>query len=434
MRVFQVAVLMFFGFALLIGALIFSGILPGFRAPTAGTGGKVVLWGTIPNSQLEPFLRDFRARHQGEFTLEYVAKNKETFEDDYLQALALGRGPDLVFFPQEMINRFGDTLSPIPFETMSERVFRDTFIQGSEIYLSTNGILALPLIVDPLVMYYNRNILTNVGITQAPSNWSQLILDVEKITEIDTRRNVLTSAVALGEFSNINNAKDILAMLFLQAGNRIVKVGPRGYQSALSDKDNQVGLSSAVSALDFFIQFADQSRTTYTWSRSLPEAEQSFLAEKLAFYFGFASEFFALRTKNPNLNFDLSVVPQRDNGETRQTFGRFTGIAVLADSPNKLTAWKIALLLAAPENATLISAVWQLPPVRHDLLASQTTDAVLPVFYDSAKISRTWRDPAPSQTKDILDRMTTDALLKRKSSTEAVNDASSQIDTLFNSL
>ena len=434
MRVFQVVVLMFFGFALLIGSLIFSGILPGFRAPTAGTGGSVVLWGTIPSSQIEPFLRDFRAKHQGEFTLEYVAKNKDTFEDEYLQALALGRGPDLVFFPQEMIARFGDTLSPLPFETMSERVFRDTFIQGSDIYLSTDGILALPLVVDPLVMYYNRNMLTNVGITQAPTNWSQLILDVDQITEIDNRRNILTSAVALGEFTNIKNAKDILAMLFLQAGNRIVEIGARGYRSTLADKNNQAGLLSTVSALDFFTQFADQSRTTYTWSRSLPEAEQSFLAEKLAFYFGFASEFSTLRTKNPNLNFDLSVVPQRDSGGTKQTLGHFAGIAVLANSANKLTAWEIALLLATSENASALSAVWQLPPVRNDLLATQVTDAILPVFYDSARISRTWRDPNPKVTADILEQMTADALLKRKSSAEAINDASSQIDNLFDTL
>lgn len=432
MRIFQVVILLIFGFALVIGVLIFSGILPGWQQDDAGTGGTVVLWGTIPANEMEPFLRFFGSEHQGEFTLRYVAKSPATFETEYLQALALGQGPDLVFFPDDMIVRFGDTFQPIPYENFSERSFKDTFIEGAEIYLTKSGVLALPVWSDPLVMYYNRRLMNNAGITQVPRSWSQVISYIDQLAEIDSRRNVVTSAVALGEFANVVNAKDILSMLILQTGNPITDYGFGGLESFLAAREQEgEALAPAVAAVEFFNQFANQSKSTFTWSRAMPLDREAFLAEKLVIYFGLASEYSSLRTNNPNLNFDIAVVPQRDQVGDRKTSTSFEAIGVVKSSSNKATAFQVAFLLASAPNASRISDLIGLPPVRRDLLSQGPVDDVRPVLYQSAIIGESWLDPEPNQTELIMANMAQDVLLNRKAASEAVLDADQQIDYLF---
>ena len=54
MNGFQLTLVGIFIFLLVLGVLIFSGILPGFRAPQGGIGGTVTWWGTLPSATLGP--------------------------------------------------------------------------------------------------------------------------------------------------------------------------------------------------------------------------------------------------------------------------------------------------------------------------------------------------------------------------------------------
>ena len=39
------------------------------------------------------------------------------------------------------------------------------------------------------------------------------------LTTVDSRRNISQSAIGMGEYLNVRNAKEILSMLFLQVGH-----------------------------------------------------------------------------------------------------------------------------------------------------------------------------------------------------------------------
>ncbi|MEX0918603.1 MAG: extracellular solute-binding protein [Candidatus Paceibacterota bacterium] len=432
MKPFQVALLFIFGLAAVIGTLIFAGILPGFRADRTGSGGTVVMWGTIPAGQLEAFIREFNnIERDGKLTLRYEAKNPATFTAEYIEALAVGRGPDLILFPHEMIVRFADTLSPIPAENLTERAFRDTFIEGAELYLTPNSTLAMPVLVDPLVMYYNRNIFNNAGLTLPPQNWSKLLIQVPRLVEIDARRNVVSAAVAMGEFANVRHAKEIFAMLLLQTGNDIITRDSAGNRQATLDDRSGATIAPAVSALNFFVQFADQSRDTFTWSRALPESSEAFVAEQLAIYFGPASEYDTLGRRNANLNFDITLVPQREEDSLRRTYGRFTAVGVVAASRQKQLAFQTAFLLSRADYAERLAAATGLAPVRRDLLETTPADARGSVIYQSAIISKAWPDPDPATTTAIFSRLVEDTLLKRKPAERAVTDANNQLNNLL---
>ena len=105
---------------------------------------------------------------------------------------------------------------------MSQAQFTDSFIDEGQIFLTPNGALALPFSIDPLVMYWNQDIFASAGLAKPPQYWNDFLNIAPKITSLDAGQSVAKSAVALGEWSNVTNAKAILSSLFMQAGDPIV--------------------------------------------------------------------------------------------------------------------------------------------------------------------------------------------------------------------
>lgn len=429
---FQIVVLIVFGVSLLIGVLVFAGILPGFRGQSGGVGGTVIWWGTVSEEVIRPALDNFRRSNESEFRLEYVAKDSRTLESDLLEALASGLGPDLVSLPENFIVRHDNKFLPIPYESFSRRLFLDTFIRGGEIYLAPEGVLGLPLTVDPLVLYYNQDLFTSARLVAAPTVWSEIQKVVAALTEIDANRNLRRGAIALGQFQNIVHAKDILAMFIMQAGNPIVDRPSGGEGKWLVVLRDQLGFARppAGEALTFFARFSDSANTLYSWNASQPEARLAFLRGDLAMYLGFASEADRLRQQNPQLNFDAALVPQRENYPVL-TIARFSALAVARSSRNIATAVRAAYLLSAGDFAAEYSNAVSLPPARNDLLRRGHADTLLAVFYQAAIQSRAWPDPDPVASAEIFRRMFEAVQSGRTSVGEALNRGHGELAALF---
>ena len=133
-----------------------------------------------------------------------------------------------------------------------------------------------------------------------------------------------------------------------------------------------------------------------------------FEAGDLALYFGYASEYQAIKQKNPHLNFDVAVMPQADQSNVKITFGRIQGFAMVKTSRNLQGAMQAALLLSNKDMIEGMAMAAGLPPVRRDLLVSRPADATQSIFYDSALISRGWQDPSPMETDQLLQGMIDD--------------------------
>jgi len=428
---FQIVLLSLFGLAIVVGVMVFAGVLPGWRAPSGGTLGTVTLWGSFSPSSLEDFLNDFNEAHEDTLTLEYEWHAPATLETDLLQALATDTGPDLVILPSELLYRQGDKLFVIPATSFSTRDFKNTFVTAGEIFLLPNdsGTAALPLLVDPLVMYYNRSILQSAAIAEVPTTWTAFRAALDKINVVDNRGNITRTGIAAGEFSNYDNAKDLLSLLFLQAGTPIVSFDGERYQSVLAENFGY-SLSPGQASLDFFTQFVNPSKTSYSWNRSQPEAKDALAAGILATYFGFASEEAAVRAKNPNLDLDVAIVPQRGSGE-RLTAAKVYGVAILQAGDNLAGAAQAAGLLSAADSVAALSAVTGLPPARRDLLSAGTTDSFDQVYFDSALLGRTWLDPDPAQTKRIWTSMTERVTTGQSLSLDSINRASQELQAIF---
>lgn len=390
-----------FVFAGLIVAavLIFSGLIPKPADPLeeGEISGNVTIWGTFPEGEMSLILVKFFPRN-----VEYIEKEESRFDEALVEAIAARRGPDLILIPQELILKRKSSIYTIPFTSYQELLFKTTFLRQGEIFLTPNGILAFPFYIDPMVMYWNRNMYAQAGIVRPPAYWSEVVELVTILTKQKDDGAILQSAIGLGEYRNITHAKDIIAMLILQTGNPIVRLTSQGATPTFNGFPS-LGIPPVDDPIRFYTNFSNpRFEEYYTWNRGLPESRQMFLNQKLATYFGYASEYAEIKRKNPLLDFAVAKVPQLKGRPSEATFGRIFGVAILASSDNLKSAFRVALTLSSREFSSALSEATFLPPVRRDLYQERPTDAVRSVFYRSAIISLGWRDPNPEATDRIF--------------------------------
>ena len=337
---FQIIIIIIFIVLAIFGILVFSGAIPlgGSKAP--GSAGTVVLWGTIRSSTIAPLLEQFNSENKS-FIVNYEQKSASTFDQDLLEALATGGGPDMIMLPDNLAFNYSNKIFPIPYESYPVSTFKSSFAGAGDVFLTSKGILAFPLSIDPLMMYFNRSILDANGVVYPPATWDDLTTLLPKLTQKDETNKITKSMVALGHFSNVVHAKDILATLFMQAGSPIISEQNGTLKSVL-----RVNVSLG-SVLKFYTSFADPSSERYSWNKSFPNSDDAFSREDTALYFGFASELSSLINKNPNQNFGIAPFPQLKNANFKSTGARVMGIAVLSSSKNFNTAFTAAPLLSS---------------------------------------------------------------------------------------
>lgn len=426
---FQVFILLLFA-ALALGGVIF---FAAFRSMSgeSESAGRVVIWGTIDGEMMTKVLNGIKQRSRNYGGVQYVEKEPSTFSSEYISALAESRAPDLILLPHDLIFTHQATITLVPFSSYPLRTFKDTFVEGTELYVSKDGVYGIPFTLDPLVLYWNRTYLANKGMSQPPRYWDEVLATAPKLTEKDELLNVRKSAIALGEFSNITHAKDILSTLLLQAGSKITAENSNGRWGSVLEARNESEMVPAQDALRYFTEFSNPTKSVYSWNKSLPEAKQAFANGDLALYIGYASEAEDIQKANPNLNYDIAALPQTREDETASVFARFTALAVPKGAPNSKGALKTAFELTSAETQREAVNILRLPPVRRDLLATQPEDPYLALFFRAAILAEAWLDPSPRESGTILRTMADSVTTNRNTIPEAVDNADRQLEVLF---
>lgn len=423
MSPFQLGLTIIFGFFIVIGIAVFA------LSRSSGSqqlNANLKIWGTISNEAFNTMYQASTLKSNENITVTYTKKDQNDFDQDFIEALAEGNGPDIVLIRQDYIYKHKTKLFTIPYENYSERSFKDKFIEEGEMFLSPEGVVAVPLMVDPMVMYWNRDIFTNNLIPQPPKYWDQIYSIVEKTTKKDSNANVLQSAIALGEWRNITNAKEIVSMLLLQAGTPITA---RSNNRLVSLLNNQMDKPVAPGqlALNFYTQFSNPTSDYYTWNRSLPSSLNMFLSGNLAMYLGFASEIFNIQQKNPNLNFDVTHVPDTRDTAKKTVFGHIYALAMTKQSKNIAASYLAVNAFTEPTALKALESQTNLPPVRRDMLVEKPKEAFRSVFYDSALISRSWIDPNPVGSSEIFRDMIESITSGKGRVFEAIDTASREL-------
>jgi len=411
-----------------IGIAVFASM----RSST-GANAKIQLavWGIVDRSVIDRLIQDDELLLQKRYNISYTFVPEEEFDRELTGAIAEGRGPDVVLMTESHVLTHRKKLYPIPYENYSERLFRDTFVEVGEPLMLPEGIIAFPLAVDPLVLYWNRTLLSNSGIVRPPAFWDELPDIVEKITVADDARNISLSGIALGEYTNVTNAKDILSALILQSGNSIIQFYENVPRSTLEDSVGGASIPQTEAVLRFYTEFSNPVKDVYTWNKSLPDSLSLFVAGDLALYIGHAGEIDDIRLKNPNLNFDVAVLPQIRDAGVRATEGHVYVLGVPKSSKNVSGAFKLVYEAFDKDFSSKFANLLFLAPTRRDALVEEPLDPYMQVFFDSSLISQTWLDPDTNASDTIFSDMVNSVTSGRFKLSETVRRASTQLDALL---
>lgn len=396
-----------FAVIIVFAVLVFGQVIPIGKANNQNTfSGNVTIWGTLPSVYFERTLQQMSQDNQG-LEIAYTQKNPETFEDELIRAFAVDGGPDLFILPQSFVFSFKDKITPLSYQRVPRQVFQNSYIDSADILLADEGVLGLPILIDPLVTFYNKNLLASDFLVAPPEYWDEYYVFSEKVTKAQAI-TINTSAVALGTFDNINNAKDILSALFLQTRNPIVEKRSRDYVGVLSQNYVSNFSNLSASTLEFFTSFSDTTKSHYSWNSAMVNSRDAFIREQLAVYFGYSSEARDLMRLNPNINVGVAILPQlRDLPKT--TFANIHTMMLSRTSKDPLTAVRVMQYLTSRSVTTNLANGLGMPPVFiADLATNTSKESYIEVFYNSAIISKTWIDPDSNLTKEAFRRMIRD--------------------------
>ena len=388
----------------------------------------ITIWGTFPADTLNSYVSEINNTSAQSITVKYTQIKPDVFSTTFIAALARGTGPDAVLLPVDMILPHLDKITPIPYTALPQRTFMDTYIQESNMYLTTSGIIGIPFTIDPLVMYWDRDMFNSAGIAAYPKYWDEFTNLAAKLTVKDSNGNVRKSAIAMGDFTNTTNAREILGTLLMQLGNPVTAYDTNGL---INTTISAAAGTVPSSVIRFYTQFVDPSSPNYSWNRGMPNDKTAFLSGITATYFGYASEIKDIRTKNPNLDFDVAAMPQVRTGGVKAAYGKMYGFSILKSSANINGAYQVISTLVQPTNIVNLANTMYLPSVRRDVIAAGSSDPYITVFNSIALITNSWLDADPVKSRQLLANMIEAVTSGKSTITEAIQDIESQYDLLL---
>lgn len=400
-NIVQTVVLIVFGLGIILGVLFFSGkiTLPWDKAKASdGPTGSVTVWGVLPYSQMGGLFDALEQKYK-DLNLTYVEKKPDAIQTELVEALASGKGPDIFMMRSDQVVENIDRLYIIPFSVYPDTVFKKTFADAGEILLTDKGILGLPLFMNPMVMYYNRDLFTSEFKVAPPTTWDELAQLVPVLTKKDDASKIKQAAVALGAVNNITYPKDLLLLKILQEGVAAIYFAPDQQKWATNIDDK----GALYNSLSWYTSFVNPSNSNYSWNTSLTKDKDSFISGKLAMFFGYPLDLFDIRKKNPNLDFIMAAVPQKSADARKTNYAELYSLGISKITKNLNGSVGVVNILTSKETMGQLFTGSYYAPTRRDLLAAKPTDnSDIALIYNSAIISKGFLDPNSKKTSDLL--------------------------------
>ncbi|MBV9349311.1 MAG: extracellular solute-binding protein [Patescibacteria group bacterium] len=428
MKIFPLVVTGLFVLLAIGGFILFATFSAKGSSSSIGT---VVIWGSVPPASMNALLEEIKKTTDIYNKVSYVQVPDAELSQKLVEAIASGSGPDLIILPEKDLISESTKLELIPYATISRRDFQDTFIQAGESFLAGNGSFGVPFSVDPLVMYWNRSLFADAGIAQPPTYWDEVADIAPRLTKATQNGTLQQSAVALGTWQNVTHAKEIFLTLLSQLGNPVITPNAQGGLSVtILDKPSAATVSPAESALRFYTEFADPTQSVYSWNSAQQPSHDAFTAGTLAIYFGYASELAQIRAANPNLNFDVALMP-RIRGGGQGSYAAVSAFSIPRGSQNPSGAIAVAKAMTSASAQAVFANNANLPPIRRDTSPGKASDPYIVVFRNASLTAFAFLDPNPSATDVIFEHAVEAVTSGRLEVSAAVTTAAAELSALL---
>ena len=364
----------------------------------------------------------------------YEMKNTHDYEETLKDAFVLGKGPDIFLIHNTWLPKYKGIIKEVPSTFLQFNVFRDTFVDVVENDLSgDNKIYGLPLYVDTLALYYNVDYFNSAGISSPPETWYDLIDDLDKLTKKNQWGAIEQAGIAMGTAENINRSTDILALLMLQNGTKMVSQDKKsvGFNQTVLMEDGSY--YPGQDALRFYTEFANPSQRNYTWNKQMPYSIDAFVDGKTVMMINYSHHIVTIKSRAPYLNFRIGLMPQIKDRKFDINYANYWAFAVSNKTTSTVSeeAWKFIIYLTNKENAKQYLQKTKRPTSRRDLVDWQKDDLELGVFAKQSLSARNWYQIDNNKIETILAEAIDSVVLGRANVRKALDTASSQINLLM---
>lgn len=420
-------------------------------------------------------------------TIKYRKLRYEEYEQELIEAFATDRGPDIFSIHNTWIRKYQgkglieempetitmvypvtqgtikkeivptvSTKKSITLKEISKNfvdiVYEDVVVPVRDPYSNvvTNKVFGLPLSIDTLAMFYNKDLFNNAGITSPPAYWNrEFQQNVKKLTKQNNKGEIIQSGVALGGSDNIERSTDILSVLMMQNGTEMMNdsnnVTFNLRPAIFGDRNYNPGLD----ALRFYSDFANPAKEVYSWNDSLDNSIDMFTQNKLALMFGYAYMLPQIKTEGPKLNFSIAPLPQIEGNPDTVGFANYWVEAVskkiLTNSTNlaqgsayakqKLdTAWDFIQYATGADQVKYYLAKTKKPTALRALVDSQIDDQEVGVFAEQILTADSWyRGADANAAEKAMKEMIDSAVAGQKALTEVIGTGAQKVQqTILN--
>ncbi len=382
-------------------------IIPVFR--TAGPRVDLTFWGVENENSFDSLIKRYQSLYPN-VSIKYIRFGSQDYERRLVNALAAGEGPDIFMFRSDWLMEHSLKLTPHLEDQMDVFKLRNLFPQVvEENFVLNNKVYALPLSIDTLALYYNRDIFDRRGVVSPPKTWSRF-RDIVFDNKI--------SAGFGGTSSTVPQAPDIISLLMLQSE---VKMVSDDLKSAVFGLNRQ-----ALDVLNFYIQFTSPNESSL----------DAFSAGRLGMMIDYSAAKQYIKNKNPHLNFEVALVPQF-NLDKPVSFASYYGLAVSRaierSETRKREALNFVLFLTTNEEmAEHYALVSNRPPALRSLIERYIDHPEYGVFAKQALTARSWPQVDKEKVFSIFDDMIRLSRTKEFGPRRALEKAASEITSLMN--
>jgi len=395
-------------------------------------------------------------------TIEYHKLRYDEYENELLNALAEDRGPDIFSIQNTWLEKYQTKLVPMPetitmaypvvqgtlkkevipelrtTNSLTLKEIKDNFVDvvSHDVILNDGKVYGLPLSVDTLAMYYNKDLLNNAGISQVPQYWNKDFLqDVKKLTIQDPKKGIIQAGAALGGSTNINRFSDILSVLMLQNGAVMADDNNQVTFNLVPSTSKDSSYNPGLEALRFYTDFSNSTKESYSWNSTLPNSLDMFISGNLAIMFSYAYDFSTIKAQAPKLNFSVAKLPQIEgNPPTSINFANYWVEVVSKKSAHPNEAWDFIQFVTKEEQAKSYLEKTKKPTALRSLVDWQKQDNDIGVFADQVLTAKSWYkgknvQAAEDAVKEMIDTMVSGASDKIQ---EIVNNAAAKVQQTIN--
>ena len=346
---------------------------------------KLVMYGLWESEELiKPSIEAYTKLHPN-VTIQYELNRSTNYRTKVQTKITNNEGPDIFIIHNSWLPMFmkPGLLAPMPTSAMSYADFTKTFNPIVKDTLSVNGqVYGLPRGIDGLALYYNSELLDNVGLS-VPKNWKELADAAATIAVTDSQGKLQTAGVALGTTGNVDHWSDILGLLFMQL------------PGASLEKPND---AKGAEIMNYYTSFARESSVTNNkrvWDKTMASSTEEFARGRLAFYFAPSWRASELRQRNPQLKFGIAPVPQLPN-RPQVAWATFWAYAVSSTSVNQVQAWDFINFLTSAEQQKLLfqtasnGRLFGLPYSNTELQKEVVNDPSVGPFVNQSAVYKSW--------------------------------------------